>query len=61
MRVERVMTDNGLGYRSGEFNALLELEGARHVYTGAQSLAERQGRVHGPRAGPGASVYQGVG
>ncbi len=31
VRVERVMTDNGPGYRSGEFNALLESEGARHV------------------------------
>ena len=31
--VERVMTDNGPGYRSGEFNALLESEGVRHVYT----------------------------
>ena len=29
--VERVMTDNGPGYRSGEFNALLESEGVRHV------------------------------
>lgn len=33
MRVERVMTDNGPGYRSGEFNALLESEGSRRVYT----------------------------
>lgn len=33
VRVERVMTDSGPGYRSGEFNALLESEGARHVYT----------------------------
>ena len=32
-RVERVMTDNGPGYRSGEFNALLESEGVRHTYT----------------------------
>lgn len=31
--VERVMTDNGPGYRSGEFNALLEGRGIRHVYT----------------------------
>ena len=31
--VERVMTDNGPGYRSGEFNALLESEGVRHIYT----------------------------
>lgn len=31
--VERVMTDNGPGYRSGEFNALLGAAGARHVYT----------------------------
>ena len=31
--VERVMTDNGPGYRSGEFNALLEGRGVRHVYT----------------------------
>ena len=30
---ERVMTDNGPGYRSGEFNGLLESEGVRHVYT----------------------------
>ena len=27
------MTDNGPGYRSGEFNALLESEGSRRVYT----------------------------
>ncbi|WP_303249644.1 integrase core domain-containing protein [uncultured Slackia sp.] len=27
------MTDNGPGYRSGEFNALLESEGSRHIYT----------------------------
>lgn len=33
MRVERVMTDNGPGYRSGEFNELLEAAGARHIYT----------------------------
>lgn len=33
VRVERVMTDNGPGYRSGEFNALLEAGGARHIYT----------------------------
>ncbi len=33
MRVERVMTDNGPGYRSGEFNELLEAPGARHIYT----------------------------
>ena len=31
--VERVMTDNGPGYRSLEFNALLAAEGVRHVYT----------------------------
>lgn len=31
--VERVMTDNGPGCRSGEFNALLDAAGARHVYT----------------------------
>lgn len=31
--VERVMTDNGPGYRSGEFNALLGSEGVRHLYT----------------------------
>ena len=30
--VERVMTDNGPGYRSGEFNALLGSEGVRHLY-----------------------------
>ena len=33
VRAERVMTDNGPGYRAGEFNALLESEGIRHVYT----------------------------
>ena len=33
LAVERVMTDNGPGYRSGEFNALLEAAGARHIYT----------------------------
>ena len=31
--VERVMTDNGPGYRSGEFNALLASAGVRHKYT----------------------------
>lgn len=31
--VERVMTDNGAAYRSGELNALLESEGIRHVCT----------------------------
>ena len=31
--VERVMTDNGPAYRSGEFDALLESEGVRHKYT----------------------------
>lgn len=31
--VERVMTDNGPGYRSSGFNALLESLGIRHVYT----------------------------
>lgn len=30
--VERVMTDNGPGYRSREFNGLLASEGVRHVY-----------------------------
>ena len=33
VRAGRVMADNGPGYRSGEFNALLESEGARHIYT----------------------------
>ena len=33
LTVERVMTDNGPGYRSGEFNELLAAAGARHVYT----------------------------
>ncbi len=33
VRVGRVMTDNGPGYRSGELNALLESEGVRHTYT----------------------------
>lgn len=33
LTVERVMTDNGPGYRSGEFNALLAAAGARHIYT----------------------------
>ena len=33
VRVERVMTDNGPGYRSGELDALLEGEGAGHIYT----------------------------
>ena len=27
------MTDNGPGYRSGDFNALLESEDVRHAYT----------------------------
>lgn len=31
--VERVMTDNGPGYRSGDFNALLAAGGVRHLYT----------------------------
>ena len=31
--VERVMTDNGPGCRSGEFNALLGSEGVRHICT----------------------------
>ena len=31
--VERVMTDNGPGYRSGEFNDLLEAHGIGHRYT----------------------------
>lgn len=31
--VERVMTDNGSGYRSDEFNALLEARGIGHKYT----------------------------
>lgn len=31
--VERVMTDNGPGYRSRELNALLAAEGVRHIYT----------------------------
>lgn len=31
--VERVMTDNGSAYRSGEFNALLEARGIGHKYT----------------------------
>ncbi len=31
--VERVMTDNGSGYRSAEFNALLGSRGVRHKYT----------------------------
>lgn len=31
--VERVMTDNGLACRSGEFNAPLEAHGIRHKYT----------------------------
>lgn len=31
--VERVMTDNGSGYRSGEFNRLLAGRGIKHKYT----------------------------
>lgn len=31
--VEQVMTDNGPGYRSREFNDLLASEGVRHIYT----------------------------
>lgn len=31
--VERVMTDNGPGYRSGEFNGLLADRGIKHKYT----------------------------
>lgn len=33
LTVERVMTDNGPAYRSGEFNELLAAAGVRHVYT----------------------------
>ena len=33
VEVERVMTDNGASYRSGEFNALLDAEGIKHKYT----------------------------
>lgn len=33
LTVERVMTDNGPGYRSGEFNELLAAAGVRRVYT----------------------------
>ena len=33
VRVERTMTDNGPGYRGSELDALLESEGARHIYT----------------------------
>lgn len=33
LTVERVLTDNGPGYRSGEFNALSEAAGVRHVCT----------------------------
>ena len=33
VRAERVMTDNGPGYRSGEFNGVLVSEGVRHLYT----------------------------
>ena len=33
VRVERVMTDNGPGYRSREFNVLLEGRGIKHKYT----------------------------
>ena len=39
VRVERVMTDNGPGYRSGEFNALLESEERPpHVHAALQPL-----------------------
>lgn len=33
VRVERVMTDNGPGYRGRAFNSLLAGRGVRHVYT----------------------------
>ena len=33
VEVGRAMTDNGPGYRSGEFNALPESQGVRHTYT----------------------------
>lgn len=33
LTVERVVTGNGPGYRSGEFNEPLAAAGARHVYT----------------------------
>lgn len=33
VRAERVMTDNGPCYRSGEFNAALGAAGVRHLYT----------------------------
>ena len=33
VRAERVMTDNGPGYRSRDFNSLLEERRIRHVFT----------------------------
>ena len=50
VRVEGVMTDNGPGYRSGEFNALLASGGVCHVYTRPYSpwqngKAERMNRT----------------
>lgn len=45
MRVERVMTDNGLAiYRSGEFNVPFESVDIRHVYASC-SISDRTVKV----------------
>ena len=38
LAIERVMTDNGPGYRIGEFNALLEAAEAQRIFTRPYSL-----------------------
>ncbi len=61
LTVERVMTDNGPGYRSGEFNELLAAAGVRHVYTRAlQPVAERQGGADEPHYRAGVAVRKGM-
>ena len=62
VRAERVMTDNGPGCRSRDFNSLLEERGdPPRLHQALQPMAERQGRAHEPHARPGVAVRQGVG
>lgn len=44
VRVERVMTDNGPAYRSGDFNAMLGTRGVKHRHTKPFS-PRRNGKV----------------
>lgn len=60
--VERVMTVNGPGYRSREFNCPLEAEeGPAQTHVPLQPLAEREGRADEPDARAGVVVRKGVG